>query len=89
MRAEGRHADWPPDRRRRRSASGLRRVGPRLQSWQPEFGLLEIRIGADGTGVGKLAHADKITFNAKTHLLELADFASEPVRLAGVRSEKN
>ena len=68
---------------------GFGESGRDFKSWQPEFGLLEIRIGADGTGVGKLAHADKIAFNPKTHVLELADFASEPVRLAGVRSEKN
>jgi hypothetical protein len=68
---------------------GFGESGRDFKSWQPEFGLLEIRIGADGTGVGKLAHADKITFNAKTHLLEVADFASQPVRLTAVRSEKN
>ena len=68
---------------------GFGESGRDFKSWQPEFGLLEIRIGADGTGVGKLAHADKITFNTKTHVLEVADFASQPVRLTAVRSEKN
>src|SRR5262245_1354452 len=68
---------------------GFGELGRDFKSWQPEFGLLEIRIGADGTGVGKLARADQVTVNAKTKVLEVADFASEPVRLAGVRSEKN
>jgi len=68
---------------------GFGESGRDFKSWQPEFGLLEIRIGADGTGVGKLAPADKVTVDAKTKVLEVADFATEPVRLAGVRSEKN
>jgi len=68
---------------------GFGESGRDFVSFQPEFGLLEIRIGGDGTGVGKLAPADKVTFNAKTRILEVADFAREPVRLAGVRSEKN
>jgi hypothetical protein len=68
---------------------GFGESGRDFKSWQPEFSLLDIRIAADGTGVGKLAHADKITFNPKTHVLEVADFASQPVRLTAVRSEKN
>jgi len=68
---------------------GFGELGRDFKSWQPEFSLVDIRIAPDGTGVGKLAHADKITVNAKTHLLEVADFASAPVRLTAVRSEKN
>ncbi len=68
---------------------GFGESGRDFKSWQPEFSLLEIRIAADGTGVGKLAHADKVTFNAKTHVIELVDFTSQPVRLSDVRSEKN
>jgi hypothetical protein len=66
---------------------GLGESGRDFESWQPEFGLLDIRIGRDGTGVGKLAHADTITFNAKTHVFEVADFAAQPVRLTEVRSD--
>jgi hypothetical protein len=68
---------------------GFGESGRDFKSWQPEFSLLDIRIAPDGTGVGKLAHADKIAFNPKTHVLEVADFASQPVRLTAVRSEKN
>ena len=68
---------------------GFGELGRDFKSWQPEFTLLDIRIGPDGKGVGKIAHADKITFNNSTQIIEVADYASQPVRLAGVRSEKN
>jgi hypothetical protein len=66
---------------------GFGESGRDFESYQPEFGLLEIRIDATGTGVGKLAHADQVTFNAKTGTFEVADFTSQPVRLAGIRSD--
>jgi hypothetical protein len=66
---------------------GFGESGRDFESYQPEFSLLEIRIDANGTGVGKLAHADKVTFNASTGAFEIADFASQPVRLAGIRSD--
>jgi len=68
---------------------GFGELGRYFESSQPEFTLLDIRIGPDGKGVGKLAPAAKVTFNARTHALEVADYASQPVRLTGVRSEKN
>jgi len=66
---------------------GFGESGRDFESWQPEFGLVDIRIGRDGAGVGKLAHADNVTFNAKTRVLEVADFAGQPIRLTGVRSD--
>jgi len=68
---------------------GLGESGRDFKSWQPEFSLLDIRIGRDGTGVGKLAHADQIAFNNNTHLIEVAEYTAQPVRLADVRSDKN
>jgi len=67
---------------------GFGESGRDFKSWQPEFSVVDIRIGRDGTGVGKLAHADAITFNQHTHAFEVADYTSQPVRLADVRSEK-
>lgn len=68
---------------------GFGELGRDFKSWQPEFTLLDIRIGPDGKGVGKLAPAAKVTFNARTHALEVADYASQPIRLRDVRSEQD
>src|SRR6266850_4801627 len=54
----------------------------------PEFNLLDIRLGPDGTGVGKVASAADITFNAKSGLVEVKDFSRRPARLIDVRAEK-
>lgn len=53
-----------------------------------EFTLLDIRFGADGTGVGKLARPGKLIYNEDTKLIEIDDYAAQPVRLTEVRSEK-
>ena len=53
-----------------------------------EFTLLDVRFGADGTGVGKLARPGKVVYNKETKLLEIDDYAAQPVRLTDVRSEK-
>jgi hypothetical protein len=68
---------------------GFGESGRDFKSWQPEFSLLDIRIAPDGTGVGKLAHADRIAFNRNAHVLEVADYASQPIRLTNVRSAKH
>jgi hypothetical protein len=53
-----------------------------------EFTLLDVRFGADGTGVGKLAGPDKLVYNKITQVIEIGDYAAQPVRLTEVRSEK-
>ena len=53
-----------------------------------EFTLLDIRFGADGTGVGKLARPGKVVYNTATKIIEIDDYAAQPVRLTDVRSEK-
>ena len=53
-----------------------------------QFTLFDIRFGADGVGVGKMAPEAKVAFNSATKTFEIQDFAKEPERLTGVRSEK-
>jgi len=63
---------------------------PALEARKPvqEFNLLEIRIGADGTGIGKVLSASDVAFNAKSGVLEAKDFAAHPARLVDVRADK-
>ncbi len=67
---------------------GFGESGRDFESSQPEFTLVDIRIGPDGKGVGKLAPATKVAYNEKTRSFELEDYGSQPVRLRDVRSEK-
>jgi hypothetical protein len=55
---------------------------------KPEFMLLDIRFGADGQGIGKVGLATSVALNETTKLIEVHDFAAQPVRLSGVRSAK-
>ena len=52
------------------------------------FSLIEIRLGSDGKGVGKMAVATKIDFDKKKNQLVLENYSSEPVRLNEVKIEK-
>ena len=60
----------------------------RPRSSEYDFTLADIRFDGDGKGVGKLAIAAKITTNPKTGVIEIEDFASEPVRLTEVTSTR-
>jgi hypothetical protein len=62
------------------------KAGRRLES--DEFMLVDIRFGRDGTGIGKVATADNVVYNAATKLLEVKNYAAAPMRLIEVRSEK-
>jgi len=53
-----------------------------------EFNLMDIRFGPDGTGVGKLATAADVAYSPATKILEVKNYATQPVRLIDVRSEK-
>jgi len=68
---------------------GFGESGRDFESSQPEFTLVDIRIGPDGKGVGKLAPAAKVTYNKKTQSFEIENYASLPVRLTDVRVEKH
>src|SRR3954465_8103342 len=52
------------------------------------FSLIEIRIGKDGKGVGKMAVATKIDYDKKKKQIVLENYSSEPVRLNEVKIEK-
>jgi hypothetical protein len=52
------------------------------------FSLIEIRLGKDGKGVGKMAVATKIDYDKKKKQLVLENYSSEPVRLNEVKIEK-
>jgi hypothetical protein len=52
-----------------------------------EFNLLEIRIGPDGKGVGKVAGADKVTYNKQSKMFEMEDYGNAPTRLVNVHVE--
>jgi hypothetical protein len=53
-----------------------------------QFTLFDIRFGTDGIGVGKMAPENKVAYNSATRTFEIQNFAKEPERLTGVRSEK-
>jgi hypothetical protein len=60
----------------------------RPRSAEYDFTLADIRFDGDGKGVGKLAVAAKVTANPKTGVIEIENFASEPVRLTEVTSSR-
>jgi hypothetical protein len=51
------------------------------------FMLVDIRLGADGKGTGKLMPLAKVT-ESEDHVVEIENYASEPVRLTEVRELK-
>ena len=50
------------------------------------FTLVELRLNRDGEGEGKMSIAARITANKEFNLIELEDYALQPVRLTSVRS---
>jgi hypothetical protein len=51
------------------------------------FTLIEMRVDKNGEGEGKMSIATKITFDKKKNVIELENYASEPVRLNRVKVE--
>jgi hypothetical protein len=58
------------------------------RSSQYPFTWLQFRMRSDGTGQGKVAVAARITGEEADALIEVEDFAIQPVRLENIRSEK-
>ena len=52
------------------------------------FTLIELRLNREGEGEGKMSIATKITGNREFNLIELEDYATQPVRLMAVRRSK-
>jgi hypothetical protein len=52
------------------------------------FTLIELRVNRDGEGEGKMSIATRITGNRELGLIELEDYALQPVRLMNLRSAK-
>src|SRR5438874_11730150 len=50
-----------------------------------EFSLVDIRIGPDGKGVGKVARAGNIVYNKDAKIIEFADFGKAPAQLTEVK----
>jgi hypothetical protein len=51
------------------------------------FTLIEIRIGPDGKGEGKMSIATKVTYDKKNNTVVLEDYKSQPVILNQVKKE--
>ena len=58
------------------------------RSSQYPFTWLQFRMRPDGTGQGKVAVAARIIGEEADDLIEVEDFAIQPVRLENIRSEK-
>lgn len=58
------------------------------RSSSAEFTLIDVRLGADGKGVGKVVPAGNVTFDPKTMSFDVEDYAAQPVRLTDVSSSK-
>jgi hypothetical protein len=58
------------------------------RSAQYPFTWVQFRVKADGTGEGKVAVAARITGEEADDLIEVEDFAIQPVRLENIRSQK-
>ena len=57
-------------------------------SSQYPFTWVQFRIGRDGTGQGKVAVAARIIGEEADDLIEVEDFAIQPVRLENIKAEK-
>jgi hypothetical protein len=60
----------------------------RPRSSQYPFTWVQFRLGPDGKGEGKIAVAARITGEEADALIEVEDFAIQPVRLQKIRSRK-
>jgi hypothetical protein len=59
-----------------------------FKSSDPQFTLLDIRLGPDGKGVAKVATAAHVVYNKDTKALEVENYATQPVRLRDITTEK-
>jgi hypothetical protein len=67
---------------------GFSEAANQPRSIEYPFTLIELRFNRDGEGEGKMSIATRITGNRELGLIELEDYALQPVRLMNVRSAK-
>jgi hypothetical protein len=58
---------------------------PRISDYP--FTIVQLHLKADGTGEGKLAVAAKVTEDADTKMIEIENYALQPVQLVDVKAE--
>jgi hypothetical protein len=66
---------------------GFREAASGTRSSQYGFMMGEVRIGADGKGVGSIMPAAKISFDEPEKTIEIENLATWPVRLADVTTQ--
>jgi hypothetical protein len=52
-----------------------------------EFSLVDIRLGPDGTGVGKVARAGNVAYNKEAKVIEVSNYSKAPAQLTEVKTE--
>jgi hypothetical protein len=57
-------------------------------SASPRFTVIQLRLGKDGRGEGKLSLATKVTANNETKTFALEDYAKQPAILTDVQRER-
>ena len=63
----------------------FREAATRPRSADYPFTLIELRVDKEGNGEGRASVATKITLNKRTNVVELEDFATQPVMLKNIR----
>jgi hypothetical protein len=66
---------------------GFWEAANRPRTIQYPFTVIQMQMGADGTGKGTLSYATKII--ARKNVIELENFATQPIMLTDIRSEKS
>jgi hypothetical protein len=61
-------------------------AGTRIEDYP--FGLVEIKLAADGTGEGTLVGAAQLAFDPETKNLSVKTYATQPSRLSSVKAAK-
>jgi len=67
---------------------GLGEAAKNFRSNQAEFTLIDIRLGPDGKGEGKVAPAANVGYNKTTQTVEIENYGSQPVRLRDISAVK-
>lgn len=68
---------------------GFGEVATQKRSAQYDFTLVEMHFPKTGKGEGKMVTAAKVTFNDKTHQIEIENYGTMPVQLKDVSEVKD